>query len=122
MPEPADQSSARVKASARAVAMASIQYTDRPQARFEVSPAYSILVSAQRAGLPLRHDCGGKALCGTCRVRVISGTTSPMTERERLRLEAVGAGPGERLACQTRAGSDLELQAVLPLDRSVQPT
>ena len=41
-----------------------------------------------------------------------------MTERERLRLEAVGAGAGERLACQTRAGSDLDLEAVLPLDRS----
>jgi ferredoxin len=88
---------------------------------FDVSPVLSILVSAQRAGLPLRHDCGGKALCGTCRVRVISGATSPMAERERLRLEAVGAGHDQRLACQTMAGSDLDLQAVLPLDRSSEP-
>lgn len=100
------------------MARATLWYADRPQAVFDVSPVLSILVSAQRAGLPLRHDCGGKALCGTCRVRVISGTTSPMAERERLRLEAVGAGHDQRLACQTRAGSDLELQAVLPLDRS----
>jgi len=102
------------------MARATMSYADRPQAAFDVSPALSILVSAQRTGLPLRHDCGGKALCGTCRVRVISGTTSPMTERERLRLEAVGAGQDQRLACQTRAGSDLDLQAVLPLDRSGQ--
>lgn len=105
---------------ARATARANIRYADRPEAVFDVSPAFSILVSVQRAGLPLRHDCGGKALCGTCRVRVESGVTSPMTERERLRLEAVGAGPDERLACQTRAGSDLELRAVLPLDRQGQ--
>ncbi len=108
-------------ATARAIARASLRYADRPQAVFDVSPALSILVAAQRAGLPLRHDCGGKALCGTCRVRVISGTTSPATERERLRLEAVDAGAGERLACQTRAGSDLELEAVLPLDRPGAP-
>jgi len=84
---------------------------------FETSLALSILVSAQRAGVPLRHDCGGKAQCGTCRVHVVSGTTSPMADRERIRLQAVQAGAGERLACQTRAGTDLELVAVLPLDR-----
>jgi ferredoxin len=103
------------------MARATMSYADRPQAVFDVSPVLSILVSAQRAGMPLRHDCGGKALCGTCRVVVISGTVSPMTERERLRLEAVGAGRDQRLACQTRAGSDLDLRAVLPLDRSSEP-
>lgn len=101
---------------------------DRPAADFEASPVYSILVAAQRSGVPLRHDCGGKAQCGTCRVRVLSGRLSPMGERERLRLEAVGAlagqqagtagnGPVFRLACQSRPGSDLELEAVLPLNR-----
>ena len=96
---------------------ARISYADREATEFETTPALSILVSAQRAGVPLRHDCGGKALCGTCRVRVVSGVTSPATDREKARLEAVAAGPGERLACQARAGSDLELEAVLPLRR-----
>jgi ferredoxin len=118
---------------------------DRPAADFEASPVYSVLVAAQRNGVPLRHDCGGKAQCGTCRVKVISGKLSPMAERERVRLEAVGALPGRnagdgsvavagadragglgcaigagpvyRLACQSRPGSDLELEAVLPLER-----
>jgi ferredoxin len=116
---------------------------DRPAADFEASPVYSILVAAQRSGVPLRHDCGGKAQCGTCRVKVLSGKLSPMGERERARLEAVGALPGQttgsdgsgiddrvgglggaawdapvyRLACQSRPGSDLELEAVLPLER-----
>lgn len=97
------------------------EHPERPAAEFETSMALSILVSAQRANVPLRHDCGGKAQCGTCRVRVVSGTTSPMADRERIRLQAVQAGPGERLACQTRAGSDLELVAVLPLNRAEQP-
>lgn len=119
---------------------------DRPAADFEASPVYSILVAAQRSGVPMRHDCGGKAQCGTCRVKVISGRISPMRESERLRLEAVGAlpvqnagvdsmagagadrasgdngtGPVYRLACQSRPGSDLELEAVLPLKGKVSP-
>jgi len=97
------------------MARARLSYADHPPVEFETSPALSILVAAQRAGAPLRHDCGGKAQCGTCRVRVVSGTTSPVSGREKARLEATGAGTSERLACQTRAGSDLELSAVLPL-------
>jgi len=99
---------------------ARLSYSDREDAAFEASPVVSLLVAAQRAGAPLRHDCGGKALCGTCRVRVRSGAVSPMLERERARLEAVGAGPGERLACQARAGSDVELTAVLPLSKNAE--
>lgn len=83
----------------------------------EASSAFSLLVSLQRAGAPLRHDCGGKALCGTCRVRVLAGAAglSPMGERERLRLEAVGAplDGSVRLACQARASRDAEIEALL---------
>lgn len=103
------------------MATVKLSYAGRPAVEFETSLARSILVSAQQAGFPLRHDCGGKAQCGTCRVRVISGTTSPMADRERTRLQAVQAGAGERLACQTRAGSNLVLEAVLPLDRADRP-
>jgi len=81
---------------------------------FEASPVMSLLVSAQRAGVRLRHDCGGKAQCGTCRVRVESGSASPVREAERVRLEAVGAGPGVRLACQARPGTDMAIAALLP--------
>ncbi len=81
----------------------------------EASPAYSLLIALQRAGVAHRHDCGGKALCGTCRVRVLSGRLSPMGERERMRLEAVGQSldGSVRLACQARPGGPLELEALL---------
>lgn len=97
------------------MAKAELLCADGKRTSLDVSPAFSILVAAQRAGAALRHDCGGKAQCGTCRVRVISGKLSPVTERERLRLDAVGAGPGVRLACQARAGTDLSLEAILSL-------
>jgi len=82
---------------------------------FEASSAVSILVAAQRAGVPLRHDCGGKAVCGTCRILVSEGRLSPLGERERQRLAALGAPPGVRLACQARAGSDVEATALVGL-------
>jgi adenylate cyclase len=99
---------------------AELACADGSKRTFDVSPVMSILVSAQRAEAPLRHDCGGKALCGTCRVRVISGSLSPEGARETGRLEAVGAGPGVRLACQARPGSDLVLEAVLPLKNPLE--
>jgi adenylate cyclase len=81
----------------------------------EASPAYSILIALQRAGIAHRHDCGGKALCGTCRVRLLSGRLSPMGERERQRLAAVGESldGAVRLACQARPGGALVLRAIL---------
>mgnify|MGYP001382699949 CR=1 FL=1 len=78
----------------------------------------SLLTSLLKAGRPIRHDCGGKALCGTCRVRVLEGTSalSPVSDREKSRLAAAGAAPGERLACQAHAARDAEIEAVLPLE------
>lgn len=83
----------------------------------EGSPAYSVLVALQRAGLPHRHDCGGKALCGTCRVAVSGGRLSPMGGRERDRLAAVGqpTDGSVRLACQARPAGALALRGLVPL-------
>jgi ferredoxin len=78
----------------------------------ETSPVFSLLNALTREGVRIRHDCGGKALCGTCRVRVVSGASglSPVGERERARLDAVGAAPDERLACQSHAVRDVEIE------------
>lgn len=69
-------------------------------------PAVSVLNLLLRSGVPIPHTCGGKALCGTCRIRVITegGTISPVNAvgpREAQRLEALNLGPPYRLACQT---------------------
>lgn len=92
-----------------------IYYPDATSRTFESASLHSVLIGAQRAGVPLRHDCGGKALCGTCRVRIESGKGSPILERERDRLQALGAGDTERLACQLHPAGDMTLSAVLPL-------
>ncbi|HAE20927.1 MAG TPA: ferredoxin [Spirochaetaceae bacterium] len=94
-----------------------IEAADGQTHELETSPAYSLLIALQRAGVAHRHDCGGKALCGTCRVRVLAGRLSPMGERERLRLQAVGESLDGtvRLACQARPGGALRLKAILGL-------
>lgn len=66
------------------------------------------------AGVAIPHDCGGKAQCGTCRIKVVSGAEGllpPMPQgAEAGRLAALGAGPDVRLACQIRTVRDLEVE------------
>ena len=78
----------------------------------ETNPARSLLNSILAAGKSVRHDCGGKALCGTCAVRIIEGMKglSPVAPLEAGRLEAAGRGEGYRLACQARASRDVIIE------------
>jgi ferredoxin len=86
----------------------------------EGSPVLSLLNTMLAAGFPIRHDCGGKALCGTCRVAVLSGKLSPRLEREATRLSAVQAASDERLACQAHAAGDVELETVVDFGGSAE--
>ena len=75
---------------------------------FEVAAGTTILVSAVQNGLQLRHDCT-EAICGTDRVKIISGKAqlSEKNENEELTLEMMNAGPDERLACVARIVGDV---------------
>jgi CDP-4-dehydro-6-deoxyglucose reductase, E3 len=100
--------------------MARIRIANRPGAdgrptELDSSSAISLLNSLLVAGVRIRHDCGGKAICGTCAVRVIEGGAglSPVGSREAERL-AAGARPTDfRLACQARAARDVEIEVDL---------
>ena len=84
------------------------------------SPAISILNTLSREGVPIQHVCGGKAQCGTCRIRVIEGhkNLSPINERERIRLQAIGNPKDVRLACQTYAFGDITIEILLSRESS----
>lgn len=81
-------------------------------AELEASPAVSILNSLLGAGVRIRHDCGGRAICGTCAVRVLSGASglSPVQPLEAGRLAAGGRPAGFRLACQARAAREATIE------------
>lgn len=76
------------------------QVTFQPMGRrADSQPGQNLLQLAQEAGVGLESPCGGKGLCGKCRVRP-QGPASPLTPAEKALL-----GPdtelGLRLACQT---------------------
>ncbi|HBT47739.1 MAG TPA: ferredoxin [Peptococcaceae bacterium] len=65
----------------------------------------TLLSVAQEAGLSLgaggvTAPCGGRGLCGRCRVRVAEGLLSPPTEAEKKALSPDELKEGYRLACQ----------------------
>jgi toluene monooxygenase electron transfer component len=71
----------------------------------------SLLQAALRAGIGLTYECSSGG-CGSCRIQVLSGEiqelwpeASGLSERDRRK--------GFKLACQTRAASDLEIKANL---------
>ncbi len=74
----------------------------------EVDADTSIAETAANMNVAIRADCGGKGLCGKCRVIAEpSGSLSPLTEPE---LDILS--PGEikksyRLACQAEIHGDL---------------
>jgi ferredoxin len=84
-----------------------------------LSPVVSVLNLLLREGIPIPHTCGGKALCGTCRVRVVPemGKSDPVNgigPREAQRLGALNLGPPYRLACQIYARSSVTIE--IPVD------
>ncbi|MFP4267625.1 MAG: 2Fe-2S iron-sulfur cluster-binding protein [Spirochaetaceae bacterium] len=97
--------------------MARIIVVGKENRTVETSPAVSILNSLLRKGVRISHLCGGKALCGTCRVQILDGRKylSPMGEAERVRLTERGPLPEDvRLACQTYTWGTVTLRVLAP--------
>ena len=80
--------------------------------RGPVSPTQNLLVAARSLGVEIESACGGKGVCGKCRVRIEAaeeGTVSAPTEVEIRRLGADAVAGGMRLACQTHVTGDVRV-------------
>lgn len=79
----------------------------------------TILSAFRRSGVPIRSECGGRGLCGKCRVALWEGAavTLPTRQEERL-LGREFLARGYRLACQAATLGDLKVY-VPPGSRSV---
>ena len=84
------------------------------ETKVTVHAAKSILNTLLQDGVKIRHDCGGKAQCGTCRIQIKSGSDKLSKKKplEESRLTAVSAGPDERLACQTYTYGDIYIDII----------
>ncbi|MET1123766.1 MAG: ASKHA domain-containing protein [Archaeoglobaceae archaeon] len=71
--------------------------------KIETSPNF-ILEMAREANVALRSDCGGKGVCGKCRVVIVDarGEISDVNDVERKHLTQEEISRGYRLACQAK--------------------
>lgn len=72
-----------------------------------------LVLAIMDSGVDILHRCGGNARCATCRVRVIDGEPSPITEAEAARLALIlDEREGIRLSCQIQVRDDLTVEIV----------
>lgn len=65
-------------------------------------------IAAAECGILLEQPCGGKAICGKCRVRALDGV--PASDADRRVLGRVEADAGWRLACAVVVDGDATLE------------
>jgi uncharacterized 2Fe-2S/4Fe-4S cluster protein (DUF4445 family) len=66
----------------------------------------TILEAARETGIHIEGPCGGKGLCGKCKV-LVTGLTSELSAAERHYILKEEVEMGYRLACQTKVLSDV---------------
>lgn len=69
----------------------------------------SLLLLCQKAGIPVAANCGGKGICGKCRVRFLKGAPLPTTQERRF-FSPDELRRGYRLACLSRLYTDCEIE------------
>ena len=74
--------------------------------RGECPEGATLLEAAQLLGVDLVSVCGGVGTCGRCKVQVLAGAVSPLTDRERKALSEAELAQGYRLACRTQPLGD----------------
>lgn len=75
--------------------------------RIEVKKGTSILSASQMAGVGLESLCGGEGWCEGCRVRLVAGELSPLTQSEIDVFSKAEIKAGFRLACQATSQGDI---------------
>ena len=84
----------------------SVRVTFQPEGRSVYVLAGSLLIEAAgKAGIPINAPCGGKGVCGKCRVVLIQGA-SPPTEECLKHISAEDLDRGVRLACRMLVTED----------------
>jgi ferredoxin len=67
-----------------------------------------LVLALEDAGVDILHRCGGNARCATCRVEILDGEPTPITDWEEARLARLQERqPTTRLSCQIRVTNDL---------------
>lgn len=71
----------------------------------------TILDVARRSNISIESVCGGKGLCGKCRIRIVSDIVFlKIDEKERVHISEKELKDGVRLACLTRVNENLAVE------------
>lgn len=76
-----------------------------------VEPGSTLLDAARLAGIIVPAPCGGRGICGSCGVRVLSGDLAPADGEEQRGLAR--APKGVRLACRARVIGPVEIRPLI---------
>ena len=92
--------------------MATIQVEGEAEA-ITCADGRRLVLCIEDHGIDILHRCGGNARCTTCRVQVLDGEPSPMTEAETERLSRVQNPPEHmRLSCQIQVKGELSVRVL----------
>jgi len=75
----------------------------------KVNEGTTILKALEKVGININTPCGGKGICGKCKVLVKEGITAAAPIEEELLLEEE-IKKGFRLACQTKLFKDTVIE------------
>jgi len=78
--------------------------------RVAVTKDMRLIEAARAAGIDLASACGGEGSCGQCQIVILQGEVTPPTPDEEFVLDNLERAGGLRLACSTKALSDLTIQ------------
>lgn len=88
---------------------------DNKSKHVTIRDGYTILRAAKQGRVALRHKCGGKASCTTCKVKIEQQKEiSTPNQKEIMKLGDRQIEKGMRLSCQTAVYGNVE--AVIPED------
>ncbi len=87
----------------------SIEINNDPEKRIETAAGGTLLTLLTERGIFISSACGGKGVCGQCRVKVLAGGGQVLsTEKDLLTKKQIAEG--YHLACQLRLKRDLKLE------------
>jgi Na+-transporting NADH:ubiquinone oxidoreductase subunit F len=84
-------------------------YVNDGARRLTADGSHSLLSALEAAGIYLPSACGGRGICGKCRLKFVSAPPEPGTT-ERHHLTAAELEDGMRLACQTTPVGDISVE------------
>ena len=92
-------------------AISIVLWSDRRKQILQAAVGGTLVAVLKHAGVPLPAVCGGKGVCGTCKISLMrewAQKLPPPQKREQRLLAHLKAVPGERLSCQITLTAELD--------------